>query len=307
MKLRELVRSVRSCKTAAEERSVISRESALIRTAIKEEHDQFRHRNVAKLLFISMLGYPTHFGQLECLKLIASPHFPEKRIGYLGLMLLLSSEADVLMLATNSLKNDLNHANQYIVGLALCTIGNLATEDMSRDLATEVDKHLRSGAPYLRKKAALAMARCLTKVPDMVEDFVERIVSLLKDRTHGVLITSVQLMVRVCEISPEVGRTSFTRLVPSLVRLLRNLLSMGYSPEHDVSGISDPFLQVQILSLLRILGTGSEETSEGMNDILAQVATNTETAKNAGNAILYECVQTIMSVEVSFARFLLVV
>ena len=78
IKLRDLIRSVRSCKTAAEERSVISRESAMIRTAIREEQEQFRHRNVAKLLFMHMLGYPTHFGQLECLKLIASPHFPEK-------------------------------------------------------------------------------------------------------------------------------------------------------------------------------------------------------------------------------------
>ena len=32
--------------------------------------------------------------------------------------------------------------------------------------------------------------------------------------------------------------------MPSLVRLLKNLLSMGYSPEHDVAGITDPFLQV---------------------------------------------------------------
>ena len=51
---------------------------------------------------------------MECLKLIAGGKFPEKRIGYLGLMLLLTEEAEVLMLVTNSLKVDLNHQNQYV-------------------------------------------------------------------------------------------------------------------------------------------------------------------------------------------------
>jgi len=309
LKLRDLIRKVRACKTAAEERAVIAKESAMIRTAIREEQEHYRHRNVAKLLFMHMLGYPTHFGQLECLKLIASPHFPEKRIGYLGMMLLLSEEADVLMLSTNSLKNDLNSKNKFIAGLSLCTIGNLATPDMSRDLAPEVDKHLKSGMPYLRKKANLSMARCLTKCPDMVEDFVERVVTLLKDKNHGVLITVVQLMTQVLMIdlrnAEEEGedpfdtdcRKAFLRLVPMLVKMLRNLLGSGFSPEYDVGGISDPFLQVQLLTLLRLLGAKNERASEEMNDVLAQVATNTESSKNAGNAILYECVQTIMGIE----------
>eukprot|EP01041_Mallomonas_annulata_P008450 gene8450-17422_t len=296
IKLRDLIRSVRACKTAAEERAVIAKECALIRTAIKEEQEQFRHRNVAKLMYIHMLGYPTHFGQMECLKLISAPTFPEKRIGYLGLTLLLTESTEVLTLVTNSLKIDLSNPNQYIVALSLIAIGNLSTQDMARDLASDVEKLLKANNSYLRKKAALATIRLLRKEPDLIEHMSDRIVALLKDRAHGVLITGIQLITEVIEMLPEYA-TSYARLVPSLVRLLRNFISMGYSPEHDVSGITDPFLQVKILRLLKYLGKGNEEASDQMNDVLAQVATNTETAKNAGNAILYECVLTIMEVE----------
>lgn len=49
-------------------------------------------------------GYPSHFGQMECIKLITSNNYMDKRIGYLGLTLLLTDQEEVLMLVTNSLK-----------------------------------------------------------------------------------------------------------------------------------------------------------------------------------------------------------
>ena len=75
---RDLIRAVRACKTAAEERSVVAKESAALRNAFRDQDTLYRHRNVAKLMFIHMLGYPTHFGQMETLKLIAANGFPEK-------------------------------------------------------------------------------------------------------------------------------------------------------------------------------------------------------------------------------------
>lgn len=67
-----------------------------------------RRNNVAKLLYLFTLGERTHFGQVECLKLLASPRFADKRLGHLATSLLLDEKQEVLTLVTNSLKKYMN-------------------------------------------------------------------------------------------------------------------------------------------------------------------------------------------------------
>ncbi|KAF5338343.1 hypothetical protein D9611_012525 [Ephemerocybe angulata] len=294
--LKALIKGIRGCKTVADERALIQQESAAIRASFREEDTFQRHNNVAKLLYIHMLGSPAHFGQIECLKLVASPLFTDKRLGYLGIMLLLDENQEVLTLVTNSLKNDMNHSNMYAVGLALCTFANIASEEMSRDLANEIEKLLGSSNTYIRKKAALCALRVIKKVPDIADHFIGKAKNLLTDRNHGVLIAAITLVTEICSLE-ESYLNEFRSAVPLLVRNLKSLVTTGYSPEHDVSGITDPFLQVKILRLMRILGKGDEQASEAMNDILAQVATNTDGSKNVGNSILYETVLTVLDIE----------
>ena len=198
--------------------------------------------------------------------------------------------------------SDLNHTNQYVVGLALCTLANIASVEMSRDLFPEIETLLSTANPYIRRKAALCAMRICRKVPDLQEHFLEKAKILLSDRNHGVLLCGLTLVTSMCEADEAEGGEEgivdmFRPLTVGLVRTLKGLASSGYAPEHDVTGITDPFLQVKILRLLRVLGRGDAHTSEQINDILAQVATNTDSTKNVGNSILYESVLTILEIE----------
>ena len=173
---------------------------------------------------------------------------------------------------------------------------------MSRDLFPEIEKLIATTNPYIRRKAALCAMRVCRKVPDLQEHFIDSAKLLLNDRNHGVLLCGLTLVTSMCEADEAEGGEGgivemFRPLVGGLVKILKGLASSGYTPEHDVTGITDPFLQARILRLLRVLGRGDVATSEQINDILAQVATNTDSSKNVGNSILYETVLTILDIE----------
>lgn len=55
-----------------------------MRTSLKEHapssSSSSLEQDVLKLLFLHMLGYPTHWGQMACVRLIARRAYHEKRV-----------------------------------------------------------------------------------------------------------------------------------------------------------------------------------------------------------------------------------
>ena len=235
---------------------------------------------------------------MESLKLIASPRYSDKRIGYLSLVLLLSEDSEVFLLIVNTIKNDIRDSDPYIAGLALTAAGNLCSEPMARDILSDVALRLESSNPTLKKKACLCLITLLEKVPDLFENVVRKLPQLIVEEDHGVFLSGLTLIEFCLQQFPEYI-PKFRKLVPRLVKRLRTIISGGYKSEHSVNGVPDPFLQARLLSLLSLLCHNDVDTSDILSDILAMIATKTDTSCMAGNAVLYETVKCILNIEAS--------
>ena len=95
------------------------------------------------------------------------------------------------MMATNRIRIDLNNQSNYTVSLALMALSEVCTSEMCRALAGDVLKLLQNGTAYIKKKAALASTRIVTRVPEKIEEFAAKVEILLDDRHHGVLVAAL--------------------------------------------------------------------------------------------------------------------
>ena len=157
---------------------------------------------------------------------------------------------------------------------------------------------MRNSSNAVKVKACLAALRVVKQSPEFIDDLLEPLDNLIYEKSQSVLMATVTFMIEICRYDKKYA-VQFKKYVSNLVRILKNLLIHNSQPDYEMGGVKDPFLQVKILELFGYIGHKNEDATDEMSDILAHIATNTETSKNPGNSVLSECARTIMRIEAS--------
>ena len=104
--LSALIKGLRSHRGKDEARYVAERLDE-IRAEIKSSDMEVKTEAVLKLAYLQMLGYQVSSASFHILETMAAPKYHMKYIGYLAAALCFAEDTDVLILATNLIKKDL--------------------------------------------------------------------------------------------------------------------------------------------------------------------------------------------------------
>lgn len=286
--LKDFVLKIRQAKTRAEERAVVNTESAYIREALRDLNTSHRNRAIAKLMFIGMLGYPTQFGSVDSLQLLTSSDYAEKRTAYLALSLLQDESNELMMLATCSVKRDLEADSSLVIGLALGAIASIATAEMTRFVLADVIGLLRHKRSFVRRKAALAGCRIVRMVPECAADFLADVEFLVEDQNPSCQNAGTYLVHEITRAAPQLI-PELGNLVPVLLKTLDNqAVIKSLSSDYTFHEVNNPFLIVTTLKLLRALSSACPLYRSELEETLSRLTTNLLAVTMASYSIFYE-------------------
>lgn len=173
---------------------------------------------VLKLAYLEMYGYDMLWCNFQILEVMSSGNFQHKRIGYLAAIQSFKQEQDLLILATNQFKKDLNSHNHIEVGLALSGIATIVTPNLSKDITDDVVMKLNHSSAYIRKKAILTMYKIFIQYPDSLRINFNRVIELLDDPDVAVVNATINV---VCEISKR-NPNVFVSYLPKFFTILES-------------------------------------------------------------------------------------
>ncbi|GAB0088065.1 AP complex subunit beta [Sergentomyia squamirostris] len=126
-----------------------------------------------------------------------------KKLVYLYLMNYAKSQPDMAIMAVNTFVKDCEDSNPLIRALAVRTMGCIRVDKITEYLCEPLRKCLKDEDPYVRKTAAVCVAKLYDISSSMVEDqgFLDQLKDLLSDSNPMVVANAVAALSEINETS----------------------------------------------------------------------------------------------------------
>ncbi|KAK1673911.1 adaptin N terminal region-domain-containing protein [Colletotrichum godetiae] len=176
-----------------------------LRAGLVSQYAYERKESIQKTIMAMTLGKDVSALFPDVLKNIATGDLDQKKLVYLYLMNYAKSHPDLCILAVNTFVQDSEDPNPLIRALAIRTMGCIRVDKMVDYMEEPLRKTLRDESPYVRKTAAICVAKLFDLNPSMcIENgFLESLQELIGDPNPMVVANSVQALSEITETAPE--------------------------------------------------------------------------------------------------------
>lgn len=286
--LTEFIANIREASSIEEERSIIASEQANMRTLVRTCDMELKPCIVAKLIYLNIGGENTSWGQMEAVSLMTHERLSYKKYGYLAVGTMLDGSNELIVLITHTVIKDLQSNSPFVQALALTLIANIGTPDMCQTVVNDVAKLTNSPHPGILKRAGMAAVQIVRTVPELANNFIKPMTALLSNTKHAVVNSGIILAAEMMKADPNLIQ-QWKHFSKPFTKLLRALSLSKPSAEFRLSIFNDPFLQIQTMRLLSLLG----QSSDDLDDALTALVTAVDVRRNTGRSLLIQAVETI--------------
>ncbi|XP_072969277.1 AP-4 complex subunit epsilon [Typha angustifolia] len=290
----DLVKSIGEARSKAEEDRIVLREIETLKRRIAEPDVPRRKMKefLIRLVYVEMLGHDASFGYIHAVKMTHDDSLLLKRTGYLAVTLFLHEDHDLIILIVNTIQKDLRSDNYLVVCAALTAVCKLINEETIPAVLPQVVELLNHPKESVRKKAVMALHRFYQRAPSSVAHLVSNFKKRLCDSDPGVMGASLCPLFDL--ISADTN--SYKDLVISFVSILKQVAERRLPKPYDYHQMPAPFIQIKLLKVLALLGSGDKQASGHMYTVLGDIFRKCESSSNIGNAVLYECICCVSSI-----------
>lgn len=290
----DLIKSIGESRSKAEEDRIVIREIETLKRRISEPDIPKRKMKeyIIRLLYVEMLGHDASFGYIHAVKMTHDDNLLSKRTGYLAVTLFLNDDHDLIILIVNTIQKDLKSDNYLVVCAALNAVCRLINEETIPAVLPLVVELLSHGKEAVRKKAVMALHSFHRKSASSVSHLVANFRKRLCDNDPGVMGATLCPLFDLIIDDP----IPYKDLVVSFVSILKQVAEHRLPKSYDYHQMPAPFVQIKLLKILALLGSGDKSSSEHMYTVIGDIIRKGDSSSNIGNAILYESIRCVSSI-----------